>query len=141
MTALRVTQVDLDRAVQDGVISAQQGSALWSRWSAERAAAPDLAPRLSITHVLYYLGGMIAIGAMSLFMNLGWERFGPWALCAIAVAYAVGCVLAARSLAARKLMLPAGILATLAIVLVPLAAWALQSGLGWCTSRSCSGCS
>lgn len=131
MSALRVTQLDLEKAVQDGVISAQQGSALWSRWSAERTAAPDVAPRFSITHVLYYLGGMIAIGAMSLFMNLGWERFGPWALCAIAVAYGVGCVLAARSLAARNLMLPAGILATLAIVLVPLAAWALQSGLGW----------
>jgi len=29
---------------------------------------------VSFVHVLYYLGGMIAIGAMSIFMTLGWTR-------------------------------------------------------------------
>lgn len=131
MTALRITRIDLEKAVAGGVITAQQGSALWSLWSAQRSPAPDVAPRFSITHILYYLGGMIAIGAMSLFMNLGWERFGPWALFGIAVTYGIGCIFAARTLAGRNLMLPAGIVATLAIVLVPLASWALQSAFGW----------
>jgi hypothetical protein len=131
VTTLRINKSDLEAAVERGTISQQQAEALWSVWIEQRSATPDVAPRFSITHVLYYLGGMIAIGAMSLFMNLGWEAFGPWALFAIAVAYGVGCILASRSLAARQLMLPAGILATLAIVLVPLATWALQSALGW----------
>ncbi len=131
MTRLRITKTDLDRSVAMGVISDQQAADLWSVWSERHAAVADVAPRFSITHILYYLGGMIAIGAMSLFMNLGWERFGPWALFGIAVAYGVGCIAASHSLAARQLMLPAGILATLAIVLVPLATWALQSALGW----------
>ena len=131
MTGLRITKADVDWAVARGLLRADQAAPLWSAWSERRAAAPDLAPRFSITHVLYYLGGMIAIGAMTLFMNLGWERFGPWALSGIAVGYAIGCVLASRSLAQRQLPLPAGILATLAIALVPLATWAFQSALGW----------
>ena len=131
MKRVRVTRSDVDQAVAGGVISVDQADALWAAWSTGASAAPDVTPRFSITHVLYYLGGLIAIGAMTLFMNLGWERFGPWALFAIAVAYGVGCILTSRSLAARGLMLPAGILATLAIVLVPLATWALQSAFGW----------
>jgi hypothetical protein len=128
---LRISKSDLDLAVAQAVLSRGQADALWAAWSERHAAAPDVAPRFSITHILYYLGGMIAIGAMSLFMTLGWESFGPWGLFAISVAYAVGCILASRSLDARRLVLPAGILATLAIVLVPLATWALQSALGW----------
>lgn len=129
MSSVRITRADVDRAAARGVISAEQAAALWASWSA--GAVADAAPRFSITHVLYYLGGLIAIGAMTLFMNLGWEQFGPWALFGIAVAYGIGCILASRSLAGRGLMLPAGILATLAIVLVPLAVWALQSAFGW----------
>jgi hypothetical protein len=131
MTELRITKAELERTVARGIITAQQAAALWSALSEARATTPEVVPRFSITHVLYYLGGMIAIGAMSLFMNLGWERFGPWALCGIAVAYGIGCILASRALAERGWVLPAGILATLAIVLVPLATWALQAALGW----------
>lgn len=131
MRGVRISRSHLDKAIERGLISSEQGNALWRLWSTQSSTAPDVAPRFSITHVLYYLGGLIAIGAMTLFMNLGWERFGPWALFAIAVAYGIGCILAARSLAGRGLLLPAGILATLAIALVPLATWALQSAFGW----------
>jgi hypothetical protein len=131
MTGMRITKADFDWAVAQGLIGGAQAGALWSALRERSASAPDVAPRFSITHILYYLGGMIAIGAMSLFMTLGWEQFGAWALFGIAVAYGVGCTLVSRSLAARELMLPAGILATLAIALVPLATWALQSALGW----------
>lgn len=131
MKRLTIRRTDLDHAVAAGIIDTMQAEALWAELAERRAAAPDVAPRFSITHVLYYLGGMIAIGAMSLFMNLGWETFGPWGLFAIAVAYGTACILVSRALAARGLELPAGILATLAIVLVPLATWALQAALGW----------
>jgi hypothetical protein len=128
---MRLSKPDLDWAVSQGLLDAAQAARLWAAWSERLAGMPEVAPRFSITHVLYYLGGMIAIGAMSLFMNLGWEQFGPWVLFAIAVSYAVASVFAARWLARRQLPIPAGILATLAIVLVPLGMWALQSALGW----------
>jgi hypothetical protein len=128
---MKISKSDLDWAVSQALLQPAQVEPLWAAWTQRAASRPDVAPRFSITHVLYYLGGMIAIGAMSLFMNLGWEQYGPWALFAIAVSYGVGCIFASRWLARRQLPIPAGIFATLAIVLVPLAAWALQSALGW----------
>ena len=62
----------LDEAVSRGLISAAQADGLWAFLSAHAQERPAL----RLTHVLYYLGGLIAIGAMTLFMNLGWEQFG-----------------------------------------------------------------
>ncbi|WP_372661250.1 DUF2157 domain-containing protein [Hydrogenophaga sp.] len=94
------------------------------------ASAPS-GPAFSFTHTLYYFGGMLAIGAMTLFMTLGWELFGPWGVFALAAGYLVAALLVANNLLGKGLRIPAGILATLAVCLVPLAVWALQNGLGF----------
>jgi hypothetical protein len=87
------------------------------------------AVRFKFTHVLYYLGGMIAIGAMTLFMTLGWERFGGGGLLAIALAYLAGLWAVTHWLLyTKRLPIPAGITATLA--LVPMAVYGLQLLLG-----------
>lgn len=132
-----VTRRDLDQAVRDGLIDAAQAGALWLRWQAQSdAARPAIAPgaaaapRFGFNHVLYYFGGMLAIGAMTLFMTLGWTAMGPGAVAALALAYLVGCLKAASHLSGKGLYIPAGILATLAVCLVPLAVWAAQHGLG-----------
>jgi len=127
---ITVTREDFHHAVSSGLITQTQADALWQQWLLTQTAQTTQASRFSVTHILYYLGGMIAIGAMTLFMTLGWESFGPWGVLAIAVSYGVACVAVARSLARKHLAIPAGILATLAIVLVPLAIWALQTALG-----------
>src|SRR3990167_6454663 len=132
----------LQAAVQEGIISTTQAQHLWSRWSpgaAVNALAPAQgrrvgraaqAPGFNFTNTLYYFGGMVAIGAMTLFMTLGWQSFGAWGLCAISGAYLLACLKVADHLAGRGLPTPAGILATLAVCLVPLLVWAAQSGLG-----------
>jgi hypothetical protein len=97
---------------------------------APAASQAPAAPRFNLTHTLYYLGGMVAIGAATLFMTEGWRLLGPWGLLAVCVVYAAVCVGLARRLHRRGLEIPAGILATLAVCLVPLATWALQQGLG-----------
>jgi len=131
-----VSEAELEAAVRDGVITGPQSRQLWERWvqlARVQATVPGgLAPgpRFGFTNVLYYFGGMVAIGAMTLFMTLGWHKFGDWGLLAIALAYLVACLLVADNLKGRGLGTPAGILATLAVCLVPLALWALQSGLG-----------
>lgn len=93
-------------------------------------AQPGIGPVFDFTHVLYYLGGLIAIGAMTLFMTLGWEAFGGWGLFFIALLYAgVGlklCDLFQR----RGYAVPAGICATFVVALTPLAVYGLQQGLG-----------
>lgn len=68
-------RMQLERAVGAGIITATQADAL-DRFARETDRGAADAPRFSFVHVLYYLGGMIAIGAMSLFMTLGWNRLG-----------------------------------------------------------------
>jgi hypothetical protein len=95
-----------------------------------RGAAAPSGPRFSFTNTLYYFGGMLAIGAMSLFMTLGWASFGAWGLLGISAAYLVACLMVADHLKGRQLPVPAGILATLAVVLVPLVVWCAQQLMG-----------
>ncbi|MBS0195041.1 MAG: DUF2157 domain-containing protein [Proteobacteria bacterium] len=123
-----ITRKHLDEAAEAGLISPAQAGGLWDFLAArghERA-------RFGFTHILYYFGGLIAIGAMSLFMTLGWESFGGWGLFAIALAYAAaGLWLTEFFLRGKDLKIPAGITATFVIVLVPLAVYGLQHGLGF----------
>ena len=137
----QVGQRDLLLAVQDGVITRQQAQALWARWAGQASAVPPVArpatvapasgPRFSFTNTLYYFGGLVAIGAMTLFLRLSWDAFGPWGLMLLSAAYLLACLKVADHLASRQLRVPAGILATLAVVLTPLVVWCFQHGMGW----------
>lgn len=124
---MHVTRGLLKEAVDKGLISPQQSEALWQFLREHAGQGPGFQP----THVLYYLGGMLAIGAMTLFMTLGWERFGGWGILAISLAYAAAGMWATELLRARRLWIPMGITATFVVVLTPLAIYGLQDGLGW----------
>ncbi|MGU3495380.1 hypothetical protein ACLBXM_15155 [Xanthobacteraceae bacterium A53D] len=123
---------DLDGAVAAGVLPRAEADALW-RFLAGKALAGNgglEAPRFSFGHTLYYFGGLLAIGAMSLFMTLSWDILGPWGIAVLAILYAAGCWVAAEMLRNRGLSIPAGLIGALAVCLVPLAAWAIQHALG-----------
>jgi len=123
----------LTQASHQGIISEEQAQALWAFLNQESQNTPGF----RFTHILYYLGGLLAIGAMTLFMTLGWESFGGWGLLFIALAYAVaGLWLTEYLLYNKRLPIPAGITATFVLVLTPLAIYGLQSGLGlWAEGR------
>ena len=142
---VRLHWSDIEAAVHKGAIHPAEAHALWAEWAdpgnprrvkgAQEVAAPvpvahTEAARFSFGHVLYYFGGMLAIGAMSLFMTYGWALLGAWGSAAIATAYLFGAWRVARHLHSRSLFVPAGILATLAVCLVPLVVWSVQVGLG-----------
>ena len=137
LSCITLTQDELHAAASDGLISAVQADALWQRWSASKGqhavahATPAAGPAFGFTNVLYYFGGMVAIGALSLFMTLGFERMGAGGLLAIGLAYLLACLKVADHFQTRSLSVPAGILATLAVVLTPLVVWCVQSLLGW----------
>ena len=127
MTTLQ--RPDLDRAVNAGILSAQQADRLAEFFDASPATEQ---PRLSLVHVLYYLGGMIAIGAMSLFMTLGWNALGGWGGFVTAAFYgALALALTHWLVEKKQLVIPAGIMATLAVVMVPLAIFGAQMALGY----------
>jgi hypothetical protein len=117
----------LKDATAEGLLSDQQAEQLW-QFLCERGKDT---PSFRFTHILYYLGGLIAIGAMSLFMTLGWERFGGWGLFSIAIAYAVVGFWLTEYFLRGESKIPAGIMATFVVVLTPLAVYGLQAAAGW----------
>ncbi|MEY4345356.1 MAG: hypothetical protein RL032_1188 [Pseudomonadota bacterium] len=132
-SVLSLTLRDLQAAAVDGVITNMQASQLWAHLGGStmaHAAGPTPAPRFGFVNVLYYFGGLVAISAMGLFMTLGFESMGAVGLLAIGLAYMVACLKVADHFKSRTLPVPAGILATLAVVLVPLVVWSAQSLMG-----------
>lgn len=128
---MNINKQHLQQAAAHGLLREGQVEALWSFLQQQA----ETTPRFQFTHILYYLGGMIAIGAMTLFMNLGWERFGGGGLTLISLAYAVTALATCRWMLQRQLPIPAGILATLAVCMTPLAVYGVQSMLGlWPTN-------
>ena len=107
----------LQQAVEQQIISEQQSDALWQLWQSQQSTVPQF----SLNHVLYYLGGLLAIGAMTLFMTLGWETFGGSAIVALCLLYGVPGVVLTEYFHKRGLAIPAGICAVFVVVLVPLA--------------------
>jgi hypothetical protein len=125
-----MSRAELDGAVREGIVSAEQADRLLEYLGGLGGSHEQ--PRFSFVHVLYYLGGMIAIGAMSLFMTLGWNSLGGWGGFVTAVLYGILALLLSHWLLDRRqLYIPAGIMATLAAVMVPLAIFAAQMALGY----------
>lgn len=124
---IQIDRNTLASATEQGIIDSGQAEQLWL-FLKERSQQQ---PSFRTTHILYYLGGLIAIGAMSLFMNLGWERFGGWGIFLIAIAYALAGILMANYFGRKGLTIPSGIMVTFVVVLAPLAIYGLQKGMGW----------
>lgn len=125
---MQVTRTVLDEATAKGLLGKEQSVALWAFLIERERETPTFKP----THILYYLGGTIAIAAMSLFMTLGWERFQGTGLLLISLGYsAVALALTEYLLGRRHLAIPAGITAALAVVMVPLAVYGAQHALGF----------
>ena len=121
---------DLQAAAQAGIVTPAQADRLWSFLRERSLNQLADQPGFNATNILYYLGGLIAIGAMTLFMNLGWERYGGWGLFGISIAYALLGLGLTEMLLKKNLRIPAGILAAFTIALTPLAVYAVQIALG-----------
>ena len=123
---MKITRKHLNAAIENNILSAQQAEQLFNFLKNQ----PSIGPSFDFTHILYYLGGLIAIGAMTLFMNLGWESFGGWGIVIIALIYAgIGLQLTSR-FQQNGYAIPAGICATFVVTLTPLAIYGLQQAFG-----------
>ncbi|MCH1923622.1 DUF2157 domain-containing protein [Shewanella sp. C32] len=123
---MKLTRQRLKQAVEQQIVSAEQAERLFSFFEQQSRNEAQF----SFTHILYYVGGLIAIGAMSLFMNLGWEAFGGLGIVAISLVYALLGLSLTRWFAKQSLVIPAGICATFVVVLTPLAIYGVQQALG-----------
>ena len=123
---MKITRKNLDDAVDENIITAEQAVNLHEFLK----GLPSVGPTFDFTNVLYYLGGLIAIGAMTLFMNLGWESFGGWGIFLISLAYAGIGLKLIGIFRTKGHAIPAGICATFVVALTPLAIYGLQQALG-----------
>lgn len=82
---MKITREDLDSAVKEGVLGADQAAALWSRL--ERPNSPRQS--LDFAHLAYYFGALVVMSAMGWFITLGWEKFGGSGIFVISSVYAV----------------------------------------------------
>ncbi|MBY5991199.1 DUF2157 domain-containing protein [Ferrimonas balearica] len=119
----------LQQGVQAGIITEQQAQALEALW--QQTPEPAASSRFDLTHLLYYLGALMAIGAMTVFMELGWERFGGFGVLGLALLYGVIGLGLQRQWEARGLPVPAGLALVFVVCLTPLAVYGLLQGLGW----------
>lgn len=127
-----VQRADLEEAVAARILDAPQASALW-RFLGERHPARA---RFTGLNVAYYFGALVVIAAMGWLMTLGFQRMGPWAVCLIAVAYAVVFVVFGEKLwRTGDLKIPGGLLYAMAVCMTPLAIWGLEKGTGFWPDR------
>lgn len=126
---MTVQRQDLEAAAAAGLLPAANIDALLA-FMAGRSASRPSSPRFSGIHVLYYLGGLLSIGAASLFATLAVEALGMPALLGLSALYGLCIYLMAAWLQKRDLAVPASMLATLFIALVPMMVFALQQMLG-----------
>src|SRR6266851_1658057 len=146
---MEIERKDLDEGVAAGILSAAQAQALWAHLT-PRSAPPA---RFTGLNVAYYFGALVVIAAMGWLMTLGFQNLGPWAVCVIAVAYAVLFVIAGRNLWRSNVpepggggtpdhntRIPGGLLYTMAVCMTPLAIFGLERGSGFWPDRDPGNC-
>ena len=124
---MQVKKRDIEQAAKAGVVTAAQAEALWAFLTDSMSEEASFKP----AHILYYLGGFIAIGALSLFVMLAWNDWAGLPMLIVAAAYAIIGVTLTHWFLARRLTIPAGITITFAVSAVPLGVYSLQHMLGF----------
>jgi hypothetical protein len=126
----------LEAAAEAGIITRDQAMRLATFLAQEPAAAPvelstDQPTRFDVSHLLWYAGALIVIGAMTIFSAIAYRQAGPQALIWTALAYAIAFVIMGRHFWNRPgLRTPGGLLIACAVAMAPLAIYGLQGTLG-----------
>lgn len=120
-------QRDIRAAAEAGIFSTEQATAFEVWLAARYQDVVAFRP----AHILYYLGGLIAIGAVSMFVTLAWESWAGAPMLILAVGFATLGIALTHWFLARGLRVPAGVMITLAVATTPLAVYSLQHLLGF----------
>jgi hypothetical protein len=120
-----INRQSLDKAVDAKILSKPQAYALWNFLS----EAKKNTPVFDLVNVIYYFGGMLAIGAMSIFMTYAWEQLGGNGIFFLCLCYSLLGLALCLKFVSKKQRIPAGICATFIIAITPLAIYGLQLGL------------
>lgn len=123
----------LEQAVADGVITAGQRDALLR--AAQRPEPPSRpvpeAPRgLNAVMIAYTVGALLVLFAAGWFIRDRWQDLGPAGVLGVAIVFGGIFIVAARMLRSAGFVTAAGWTAALAVVMAPLATWAVLRIIG-----------
>ena len=122
---MKILKSDLQTASKKGIITTDQADKLWNYFELLR---PDQA-KFHALHVLYYFGGILILASMSWFLTNAWSNGG--AIMAISGIFAIMYVIVGNNLWVKQnLKIPAGLLITAAIGLVPVFIYGFQKITG-----------
>ena len=125
---MNLVKTDFEWAAQQGLISGEKADELWAALQARKPEEKSF----GFARVAYYFGALIVISAMGWFMTLGWERYGGGGIALISAIYAICFIMAGRTLWYKeKLVVPGGLLFTLAVWMTPLAVYGIERMVGW----------
>jgi hypothetical protein len=125
-----VKKEELQALRQAGIIDDAKMSEITAFLASRNAQPETSAPRFDLTHMLWYVGALIIIGAMGLFTNDAFNRMGGWALTACGAAYAVVAFLGGHYLwTKRSLRIPGGLLIAVAVSMVPMIIYGIQDAM------------
>jgi hypothetical protein len=125
-----MTLHELQALKQAGIIDDAKLSEIKAFLTSRSAQAETSAPRFDLTHMLWYVGALIIIGAMGLFTNDAFNRMGGWALTACGLIYAVVAFLGGHYLwTKRHLRIPGGLLIAVAVSMVPMIIYGIQDAM------------
>jgi hypothetical protein len=117
----------LQRALNRGLISAEQLASLSALAAEEPAPSREMARGFNWVTVAYALGALLVVFAGGWFLAQRWLTLGPAGVLAIVLAYAGAAALASVWLERREFKEAAGVAALVAVSLTPVAVWALES--------------
>jgi len=118
---------DLARAVSAGVLNPGQDQALLEFLKRQ----PTTRASFQLAHVAFYFGALLIMGAMGWLLSEAWMRIGDSALLIISLLYIGGLTAAGLLMQRRGQVIPAGVLAAVAVSIVPLAVFAIERLTGF----------
>ena len=136
---LRLSATDIDRAIDERIISREDGERLlkWGydqhfetgpRIPAERP--PEAARGLNLVTVAYYFGAMLMISACGWFLGDKWEELGSAGILGTVATYALIATSVGLWLRGKGYLVGGGLLVTVAVCLVPLIVYCIEDLLG-----------
>ena len=124
---MKIAKNDLESAVSNGIITAEQSQTLFAHFEEKGKDKP----KFDLVHLAYYFGTLIIMSAMGWFMTKAWSQFGGEGLAAIATIYGICFIFAGRTLWYKEEMkIPGGLMFTLAVWMVPLVIFGIEKMTG-----------
>jgi hypothetical protein len=126
--SMHIEKSDFFAAASKMGIPKEQAEPFWELLSTQS----DTGNKFNFAHIMFYLGTMIVISAMSWFLGIGWETFGGKGILIISLSYMALFIFIGNKLSQKQnLKVPGGLFITLAVCMTPLAIYGFQQMTGW----------